>query len=128
MIRGEYGNTVVDMSDELVSIANGQKIQRRRVKECMAKYFRPTISPFGLVTPCDLKAEPRFAHGTFNLGGVRSDHLINVVDRFPDQFIPDTCSQCMPSSRTGNLVYTKLISDYKLGIELTQQPFFFRKN
>lgn len=122
-VAGDYGHTEVDMSDELVCIANGQPITRQRGNECFAKYFRPTISPYGLVAPCDLKAEPRFANRSFNFGSVRSGSLGSIVEELPTKFIPDNCKQCMPSSRTGNAIFTKLINDIKNGIPLEYQPF-----
>lgn len=122
-VRGLYGATAIDISDELVAIANGQEIHRQRVAECMAKFFRPTISPFGIVAPCDLKAEPRFADGKFNLGNVRSQRLHEVTNIMAERFVPDACAQCMPSSRTGNAIYTKLLSDRAIGLALTEQPF-----
>lgn len=96
---------------------------RARTAECLAKYFRPTISPFGIVAPCDLKAEPRFADSRFNLGTIPRHRVLDVVDKMPGQFVPDACTQCMPSSRTGNAVYHKLLTDCRQGLDLSDQPF-----
>ncbi len=123
-LHGEYGSLVVDFSDELVSLANGQRVWRGRMAECRAKYFRPTISPFGILAPCDLKAEPRFADSRFNLGMVSRQPVGELVASLPDHFIPDRCAQCMPSSRTGNAVYAKLLADWQRGLGYADQPFF----
>jgi len=104
-LLGEYGQLVIDLSDELVGLANGQRVWRGRMPECHAKYFRPTISPFGILAPCDLKAEPRFADSRFNLGLVSRRPIGELVAALPEHFIPDRCAQCMPSSRTGNAIY-----------------------
>lgn len=122
-VAGGYGRLRVDLGDELVAIANSQPIVRRRTPECLAKHFRPTISPFGLLAPCDLKAEPRFADSAFNLGVVSRQALSELVAALPDRFVPDRCAQCMPSSRTGNGVYHKLLTDLHDGVGLTEQPF-----
>jgi len=122
-VRGDYGATRIDLADELVSLANGQRVARTRTSECLAKYFRPTISPFGILAPCDLKAEPRFAASSFNLGVVKRSRVPELVASLPGQFVADACAQCMPSSRTGNAVYAKLLADHAEGIRPTHQPF-----
>src|SRR6266542_2794092 len=113
----------IDLADELVSLANGQRVARTRTSECLAKYFRPTISPFGILAPCDLKAEPRFAASSFNLGVVERSRVAELVAALPGRFVPDACAQCMPSSRTGNAVYAKLLADHVDGIGPAHQPF-----
>jgi len=120
--RGEYGALQIDLSDELVSLANDIPVVRRRTRECLAKYVRPTISPFGIVAPCDLKAEPRFAASKFNLALMPApiDDMISDLKR---TFVPDACAQCMPSSRTANAVYAKLLGDAHQGLNLCDQPF-----
>ncbi len=121
--RGFYGRLDVDLGDELVALANGQPVIRSRTSECRIKYLRPTISPYGVLTPCDLKAEPRFAHAAFNLGVVTRQPIDDLVAGLPRQFVPDACAQCMPSSRTGNGVADKLLTDLRHGWPLARQPF-----
>lgn len=123
-LQGEYGRLVVDLADELVSLANGQREWRGRMAECLAKYFRPTISPFGILAPCDLKAEPRFADSRFNLGLISRRSMAELVAELPGHFIPDRCAQCMPSSRTGNAIYAKLLADWRSGLSYADQPFY----
>jgi hypothetical protein len=41
----------------------------------------------------------------------------------PTKRLTADCAQCMPSGRTGNVVYAKLLSDYQAGIALADQPF-----
>jgi hypothetical protein len=120
--RGTYGDLEVDLSDELVSLANDSPVLRRRTRECLAKYARPTISPFGILAPCDLKAEPRFAHSQFNLALMPQpvEDMLSAIGR---TFVPDTCAQCMPSSRTTNAVYAKLLGDARDGLKPCDQPF-----
>lgn len=120
--RGAYGGLVVDLSDELVSLANDSPVLRRRTRECLAKYARPTISPFGILAPCDLKAEPRFADSQFNLA-LMPQPVEDMLDAIGRTFVPDACAQCMPSSRTTNAVYAKLLGDVRDGLQLCDQPF-----
>ncbi len=120
--RGDYGALEVDFSDELVSLANDRPVVRRRTHECLAKYVRPTISPFGIVAPCDLKAEPRFAASQFNLA-LMPQPTGDMLDAMGRTFVPDACAQCMPSSRTANAVYAKLLGDAREGIDPCDQPF-----
>jgi MoaA/NifB/PqqE/SkfB family radical SAM enzyme len=120
---GRFGDMVVDFADELTALANGISVEPHRTEECRAKYFRPTISPFGLLAPCDLKAEPRFTATGFNLGWVRGIRLEELIGGLAAKPIPDRCEQCMPSSRTGNSVYSKLLADLKVGVPLDAQPF-----
>src|SRR5690606_21545686 len=49
--------------------------------------------------------------------------LADVVAGMAERTIPDTCAQCMPSSRTGNAVYHKLLADLRAGVPLSHQPF-----
>ncbi|MEV6319904.1 radical SAM protein [Nocardia sp. NPDC051787] len=113
----------IDIGDELVSIANGQIPDRSRTSECLGRYFRPTIGAYGHLTPCDLKAEPRFAQTGYDLGSVKGSRILDVVAASSGRRIPDDCAQCMPSSRTGNQVLHKLLDDLAAGIALYEQPF-----
>ncbi|TLF54234.1 hypothetical protein [Nocardia cyriacigeorgica] len=111
--------------DELVALANGSTLHRSRPRtgQCRIRYVRPTIGPFGHLTPCDLKAEPRFARTGFDLGNVARSRVLDVVETSAGRVIGDDCDQCMPSSRTGNAVVTKLLRDHADGIALGEQPF-----
>ena len=120
---GAYGRLEVDLGDELVALANGQPVARSRSSECRIKYLRPTISPYGVLAPCDLKAEPRFADSAFNLGVITRQPIAELVDTLPDRPIADACDQCMPSSRTGNSAADKLLTDLRDGLPLNGQPF-----
>jgi MoaA/NifB/PqqE/SkfB family radical SAM enzyme len=123
-VSGAYGTMVVDLADELVTLVNGATASsRRRTDECRAKYFRPTISPYGLLAPCDLKAEPRFAGGGLDFGLVAPGRLDQLVATLTDRHVPDACEQCMPSSRTGNAMYAKLLADIRAGVPVADQPF-----
>ncbi|WP_327149521.1 radical SAM protein [Nocardia sp. NBC_01329] len=117
--------TRIDLGDELVAIANGSTPQRARTRECMARYLRPTISPYGLLAPCDLKAEPRFAQGGYDLGNIKRSRILDVVTTSAQRPIADDCDQCMPSSRTGNAVVHKLLDDLAAGLTLDEQPFSY---
>jgi hypothetical protein len=48
------------------------------------------------------------------------DDMLDAVGR---TFVPDACAQCMPSSRTTNAVYAKLLGDARAGLRLCDQPF-----
>ncbi|MEV3965956.1 radical SAM protein [Nocardia sp. NPDC050193] len=115
----------IDLSDELVAIANGSAPHRARTRECMARYLRPTISPYGLLAPCDLKAEPRFAQSGYDLGNIKRSRILDVITTSAQQPIADDCDQCMPSSRTGNAVVHKLLDDLAAGLALDEQPFSY---
>ena len=116
-------DTRIDIGDELVSLANGQTPERTRTTECLGRYFRPTIGAYGHLTPCDLKAEPRFSDTRFDLGSVKKSRIMDVVAVSSGRHIPDDCAQCMPSSRTGNAIVHKLLTDLQAGVSLTEQPF-----
>lgn len=115
--------TRVDIGDELAALANGVTPDRSRTSECLGRYFRPTIGPYGHLTPCDLKAEPRFAATGYTLGDVKGSRLLEVVAVSAGRAISDDCAQCMPSSRTGNKIVHKLLADLTTGVELADQPF-----
>ncbi|WP_281221274.1 radical SAM protein [Nocardia uniformis] len=115
--------TRIDIGDELVAIANNVAQDRSRTSECMGRWFRPTIGAYGHLTPCDLKAEPRFARSGYDLGNVKSSRILDVVEVSNDRHIADDCEQCMPSSRTGNAIVHKLLEDLKAGVGLDEQPF-----
>ncbi|WP_280312531.1 radical SAM/SPASM domain-containing protein [Nocardia abscessus] len=116
-------HTRIDIADELVAVANGQPIDRIRTDECLGRYFRPTIGAYGHLTPCDLKAEPRFAQTGYDLGSVKRSRILEVVSTSAYQRIPDDCAQCMPSSRTGNRMVHKLLADLDAGIGIDEQSF-----
>jgi len=87
------------------------------------KYLRSAISPYGVLAPSDLKAEPRFAHAQFNLGALTREPLADLLTDLPDRFVPDACAQCMPSYRTGNSATDKLLADLRNDWPLHRQPF-----
>lgn len=122
-LKGEFGNMQVDMSDDLVALANGIEQNIRRVAYCFAKILRPAISPFGVVAPCDLRAEPRFSNPDYVLGNVKRQTLPLVMTSAGHRDIDASCAQCMPSGRTINAIVTKLIKDHEAGINYTDQPF-----
>nr|WP_276514887.1 radical SAM protein [Nocardia transvalensis] len=117
------GATHVDIGDELAALANGITPDRSRTSECLGRYFRPTIGPYGHLTPCDLKAEPRFAATGYTLGHLKQSRLLDVVAVSAGRAISDDCAQCMPSSRTGNKIVHKLLADLTTGTTLGEQPF-----
>ncbi|WP_280357053.1 radical SAM protein [Nocardia otitidiscaviarum] len=117
------GNTRIDIGDELVAIANNVTPDRSRTSECVGRWFRPTIGAYGHLTPCDLKAEPRFAASGYDLGNVKTSRILDVVEVTSKRQIADDCTQCMPSSRTGNAIVHKLLDDLQAGIGLDEQPF-----
>lgn len=123
LINGDYGSLRIDLSDDLTALANGFSQETPRTAHCLAKHFRPTISPFGIVAPCDLKAEPRFADSTYALGNASHHSLVEITKDAAGKEIKANCAQCMPSGRTGNAVYTKLLADHTQGIMFTEQPF-----
>lgn len=115
--------TRIDIGDELVTLANGVTPDRSRTSECRGRWFRPTIGAFGHLTPCDLKAEPRFAATGYDLGNVKRSRILDVVATTTGRPIADDCAQCMPSSRTGNAIVGKLLTDLQAGVGLDEQPF-----
>ncbi|SNY76984.1 Radical SAM superfamily enzyme, MoaA/NifB/PqqE/SkfB family [Nocardia amikacinitolerans] len=115
--------TRIDIGDELVALANGVTPDRSRTQECRGRWFRPTIGAFGHLTPCDLKAEPRFAATGYDLGNVKRSRILDVVATTAGRPIADDCAQCMPSSRTGNAIVGKLLDDLQAGVGLAEQPF-----
>jgi MoaA/NifB/PqqE/SkfB family radical SAM enzyme len=114
----------IDMSDDLTRLANGQPLERSRdiTGDCWAKAFRPTIDPAGVIAPCDLKAEPRFRVEGMFLGRLDPENR-DAFQGIAQKHVPDDCAQCMPSSRSGNAIWTKLRTDLAAGIQLTEQPF-----
>ncbi len=124
MLGGEFGHMYVDMSDDMTALANGVEQSTRRVASCFAKLFRPAISPFGVVAPCDLRAEPRFSNPAYVLGNTKRQSLPLIMENAAQQDIDAGCTQCMPSGKTINAIVTKLIRDYEAGIHYTEQPFF----
>ncbi|MGW6697528.1 radical SAM protein [Nocardia sp. NPDC055049] len=117
------GNVRIDLGDELVALANGHLPERTRTSECMGRWFRPTIGAFGHLTPCDLKAEPRFAATGYDLGKIKGARLLDIVATTSGHRIDDDCAQCTPSSRTGNAIVHKLLADLQAGLRLGDQPF-----
>lgn len=122
-LAGEYGEMDIDISDDMTALANGIEQTIRRVGNCSVKGFRPAISPFGVVAPCDLRAEPRFSDPAYKFGNVRRQPLPLVIERASKQQVDAGCVQCMPSGKTINAIITKLIKDNEDGISYLEQPF-----
>lgn len=122
-IKGNYGITQISIADSLTAIINGKLIEPPRAKECFSKIYRPVISPFGVMTPCDLKAEPKFFNADYVLGRPAVESLDLVVKRFQSRKIRPNCEECMPSGRVGNAICHKIFEDYKDGILPNEQPF-----
>ena len=125
LLAGRYNNLTIDFSDDLTALANGINQETRAVNECLIKNFRPAISPFGLVGPCDLKVEPRFYDPTRLIGHLKKRSIEEIIHEAQNKFIPANCGECMPSGKTGNAIIRKLIADYHLGIPPSEQPFNF---
>ncbi len=123
-LRGEFGDMQVDMSDDMIALANGIEQATRRVASCFAKLLRPAISPFGVVAPCDLRAEPRFSDPDYVLGNVKRQELPLIMTNAARKDVDAGCAHCMPSGRTINAIVTKLIMDNEAGIHYTEQPFY----
>jgi hypothetical protein len=49
--------------------------------------------------------------------------LPTIMASMPTKRLSADCAQCMPSGRTGNVIYAKSLSDYQAGIALDEQPF-----
>lgn len=121
-LNGLYQPLSIDFSDDLVAMANGLSVQRLHHGECRVKYVRPAVAPNGVISVCDLRAEPRFAESEFSFGEIANDGAA-VFDVAATRFVEDTCGQCMPSSRAINAVYAKLALDLRAGFAVADQPF-----
>lgn len=126
IIAGNYGSLAVDLSDNLTAFANYENYEIESVNECMSKYYRPAINPFGLWMPCDLKAEPRFSDQDFIIGDLHNETVEDILRKSHKKFIPANCESCMPSGQTGNAVFTKIITDYQSGIDFRDSPFLIK--
>lgn len=123
ILNGSYRSTLVDMSDKLTAIANGEEFRLRKVTECFSRLLRPGISPKGIVYHCELKAMPRFTNQKYSLGDTKHSSLKEIAAEIPNKKIPANCKACLPSGKAGNVIYSKLLSDYNSGIKLADQPF-----
>ena len=124
IISGNYGQLMIDLSDNLTAFANGENYNIRKVNECMSKYYRPAINPFGFWMPCDLKAELLFYDPEYIIGKLHEENTEEILIKNQNKQITANCVNCMPSGQTGNAVFTKIISDYQLGIDFKDSPFF----
>ncbi len=122
-LHREFGSMSVDMSDDLTALANNVGQGIRTVEECFMKKLRPAISPHGIVGPCDLKVEPRFANPKTIFGNAKTQSIPQLAEKMTQKQIPANCTECMPSGRTGNAVFTKLLRDFEIGINYIDQPF-----
>lgn len=123
VLRGDFGNMAVDMSDDLTALANGISQTIRKVGSCSVKAFRPAISPFGVVTPCDLRAEPRFSDPGYVFGNLKRKALPLILGKAAGMDVDASCVQCMPSGRTINAIIAKLLEDGNAGVHYAEQPF-----
>jgi MoaA/NifB/PqqE/SkfB family radical SAM enzyme len=126
-LRGDFGDMYVDMSDDMTAMANGLQQTVRSVGACSVTWLRPAISPYGLLAPCDLRAEPRFYDKGYALGNVRRETLPIVVANAAGRTVAANCAQCMPSGRTINSVMDKFSVDQAAGLPYDKQPFLARQ-
>lgn len=124
IVNGVYGNLEIDFSDNLVAFMNEEDYSLSKVPNCVLKHLRPTINPYGLWNPCDLKGEPMYADPDFVIGDLHQASVAEILARTQQLTIPATCASCMPSGQTGNAIFTKLLQDHALGIDFRDQPFF----
>lgn len=124
IMNGAYRNLEIDFSDNLVAFMNEEDYSLPQVPYCVLKHLRPTINPYGLWNPCDLKGEPMYADPDFVIGDLHQQSVANILARTQQMTIPATCTSCMPSGQTGNAIFTKLLQDHALGIDFRDQPFF----
>lgn len=127
IVRGGYSRMYIDISDSLTALANGDSQSMKSTNLCMSPYFRPAVSPYGVWAACDLKAEPRFEDSNYILGDIRRNSVGEILNSIQEINVPANCDVCMPSGRTGNAIYAKLLADYKMGINFNQQPFYFQQ-
>ncbi len=125
LLMGNYNSLMIDFSDNLTALANGLSQETMLTHECLIKNFRPAISPYGEVSTCDLKIEPRFYNPKHSLGHLKKQSIEEIINNAQNKFIPTNCKECMPSGKTGNAIVRKLISEYNLGISPFEQPFNF---
>lgn len=124
IVSGSYKPLIIDLSDNLTAFANGEDYNIRRVNLCVSKHYRPVINPFGLWMPCDLKAEPMFYNPEYVIGNLHKENVEEILRKSQQIQISADCEKCMPSGQTGNAIFTKIISDYKSGIDFRDLPFF----
>jgi len=122
-VDGDYGATQISIADSLIALINGVKLKVPRAKECFSRIYRPVITPFGVMSPCDLRAEPRFLNMNYILGKPAIEPLHLIIKRFQSRKIRSNCKVCMPSGRIGNAICRKIFKDYEDGILPSQQPF-----
>ncbi len=124
MLQGQYGQLEIDFSDNLTAFMNSEDYSLRQASSCVLKSFRASITPFGQLMPCDLKAEPMYADPDFVIGDFHEQTTEEILTRSQQMVIPTSCTSCMPSGQTGNAIFTKLLQDYALGIAFRDQPFY----
>jgi MoaA/NifB/PqqE/SkfB family radical SAM enzyme len=126
---GDYGGTEVDFADSLIERMDGWRGQTAIVQpeECRVHLYRSAINPFGRVAVCDLTAEPYFSTEEFTLGYVdrRHDYRSVLEQAAPRTFRASGCRVCMPGQISINALWEKAIVDYRDGIGLEEQPYFF---
>ena len=122
-VNGDYGVTQISIADSLTALINGLELKVPKAEECLSKIYRPVINPFGVMTPCDLRAEPRFLNMNYILGKLAVEPLQLVVKRFQFRKIRSNCKVCMPSGRIGSAICRKIFKDYEDGILPSEQPF-----
>ena len=117
----------VDLSDDLAALALGLRLEPAPASPCRVAFFRPAVSTEGILRPCNLQAERRFARGSRE-EAIEGRGLAAAMAAMAPGESSSLCSACMPFSRTANAMVDKIMADDSIGVGLADQPFTSANN
>jgi MoaA/NifB/PqqE/SkfB family radical SAM enzyme len=118
--------------DLLIAMDKWHGIELTKPERCLISVVRPAIDPFGIVGACDSIGEPYTRSKSpieYVMGQIGNKHnFIDIIRGSASKELGIRCKFCMPGQISLNALLEKLVDDFKLGIEPTEQPFCFSAN
>lgn len=127
--NGQLSFSVSFADDLLIAMGKWGKMKLTQPKRCLIPVVRPAIDPFGIVGACDSIGEPytrsksprEYVLGQISDGCSFSDVMRSVARKE----LGIHCKFCMPGQISLNALLEKLVDNYRIGIEPSEQPFCF---
>ncbi|MBN1594605.1 radical SAM protein, partial [candidate division FCPU426 bacterium] len=97
--------------------------QLRDPRQCLSRFFEPTVNPFGKIFHCCALAQPKYEMRPFDQITPRNLLGDAVRNSWKKDLQVGKCRKCNPASLSGIMALEKFSDDAAAGIALNMQPF-----
>lgn len=124
---GQLSFNVSFADDLIIAMDEWGEFPLTQPKRCLIPLIRPAIDPYGIVGACDSIGEPytrSLSPAEYVLGQVgTSCGFAEIMGHAAGKHLGVRCGFCMPGQISLNALMEKVIHDYTLGIEPSDQAF-----